>query len=169
MLPRHNTEVAAMARKLAATVQLKLRFPERLRRQIEQAAERNRQSMNTEIIERLERSFEKVDDQARDRELVKEAVTATLSELDWERHESARLREWQEEWERRLTVLDNLHEQAREQASAATNEETKSQEAGVVSLMDKAREQLLREQVKRQSSAATNKETKNRTGTENKP
>lgn len=38
-------------------VNLRLRFSETLRRRIEQAARRNDQSMNAEIISRLERSF----------------------------------------------------------------------------------------------------------------
>jgi hypothetical protein len=171
MLRRHNREVAPMARKLTATVHLKLRFPERLRRQIEQAAERNRQSMNTEIIERLERSFQKVDDQARDRALVKETITSTLAQLDDE--SLAQLSEkWKADWERRLAdagvvnLLDKLREQAiREQASVATNEETKSQEADVVNLLDALRRQV---QAREQSSAATSKETKKRTSTGDK-
>src|SRR5262245_44856291 len=44
-------------RKPADTVHLRLRFPEKLRRRIEAAAEKNQQSMNAEITERLERSF----------------------------------------------------------------------------------------------------------------
>jgi hypothetical protein len=62
-----------MARKPADTVQLKLRFPEKLRRRIEAAADKNQQSMNAEIVERLEQSFQK-DDQA--------SVTATLLKID---------------------------------------------------------------------------------------
>jgi glutamine phosphoribosylpyrophosphate amidotransferase len=46
-----------MARKLSETVQLKLRFSEELRRKLEKAAERGGQSMNAEIIARLEGSF----------------------------------------------------------------------------------------------------------------
>lgn len=46
-----------MARKPSDTVQLKLRFPEALRRQLERAARANDHSMNSEIIHRLERSF----------------------------------------------------------------------------------------------------------------
>jgi Arc-like DNA binding domain len=44
-------------RKPADTVHLRLRFPEKLRRRIEAAATKNQQSMNAEIVERLERSF----------------------------------------------------------------------------------------------------------------
>jgi hypothetical protein len=47
-----------MARKPAETVQLKLRFSEALRRQLERKAKDNDQSMNTEIVQRLERSFQ---------------------------------------------------------------------------------------------------------------
>src|SRR4051812_16744944 len=46
-----------MARKPTDTVQLKLRFPEALRRQLERAGKANDCSMNAEIISRLERSF----------------------------------------------------------------------------------------------------------------
>jgi Arc-like DNA binding domain len=50
-----------MARKLADTVQLTLRFSEKLRRRLERAAESNAQSMNSEINQRLERSFDRQD------------------------------------------------------------------------------------------------------------
>lgn len=46
-----------MARKLSETVQLKLRFREELRRKLEKTAERNNQSINSEIVSRLEGSF----------------------------------------------------------------------------------------------------------------
>src|ERR1700730_7791586 len=49
----------AVARKLSETVQLKLRFSEELRRKLEKAAERNNQSINSEIIARMEASFRK--------------------------------------------------------------------------------------------------------------
>jgi predicted HicB family RNase H-like nuclease len=48
-----------MARKLSDTVKLNLRFSEELRRRLERAAERNNQSMNLEIVARLEASFRK--------------------------------------------------------------------------------------------------------------
>jgi Arc-like DNA binding domain len=47
-----------MARKPTAEVQLKLRFSESLRRRLEREAARNGRSMNSEIINRLERSFD---------------------------------------------------------------------------------------------------------------
>ncbi len=50
-----------MTRKPYQTVQLKLRFPEKLRLRIQSAAERSKRSMNSEIVERLEKSFEKDD------------------------------------------------------------------------------------------------------------
>jgi hypothetical protein len=46
-----------MARKLSDTVKLNLRFSEELRRKLERAAERNQQSINSEIVDRLEGSF----------------------------------------------------------------------------------------------------------------
>jgi hypothetical protein len=46
-----------VARKPTDTVQLKLRFPEALRRQLERAAKANDRSLNLEIVGRLEGSF----------------------------------------------------------------------------------------------------------------
>jgi Arc-like DNA binding domain len=46
-----------MARKPNAIVGLQLRFSERLRRKIEEAAKRSGRSMNQEIVARLETSF----------------------------------------------------------------------------------------------------------------
>ena len=51
-----------MARKRTDTIKLQLRLSERLRRRIERAAERNECSMNAEIINLLEQSFEQVDE-----------------------------------------------------------------------------------------------------------
>ena len=50
-----------MVRKQSDTVHLKLRFSEKLRLRIEVAADRNQRSMNSEIVHRLEQSFEKDD------------------------------------------------------------------------------------------------------------
>jgi hypothetical protein len=61
-------------RKPADTVQLKLRFPEKLRRRIEAAAAKNQQSMNLEIVERLDRSFQHEDEAKRGREIAQDAV-----------------------------------------------------------------------------------------------
>ena len=67
-----------MARKLTETVQLKLRFSEALRRKLERAASERSppHSMNSEIIRRLEESFQKEDqatiaEQAADKALAK--------------------------------------------------------------------------------------------------
>jgi hypothetical protein len=46
-----------MARKPTDTVQLKLRFSEGLRRKLEREAKRNDQSLNSEIVSRLDQSF----------------------------------------------------------------------------------------------------------------
>jgi hypothetical protein len=51
------TAAAARPRPLDDTVQLKLRFSEALRRQLEHEASRHGRSMNAEIIKRLETSF----------------------------------------------------------------------------------------------------------------
>jgi Arc-like DNA binding domain len=64
-----------MARKLTDTVHLRLRFGEKLRRRLEREAARNQHSMNSEIIERLERSFLQQDQQV----LMEQAATTALS------------------------------------------------------------------------------------------
>lgn len=68
-----------MARKQSDTVQLKLRFPEKLRLRIELAADRNQRSMNAEIIHRLEQSFQKDDQDARVDLVVTAAATAAAT------------------------------------------------------------------------------------------
>jgi hypothetical protein len=55
-----------MARKPADTVQLKLRFPEALRKRIERAAKVSDRSLNLEIVSRLESSFSSDPDPAVD-------------------------------------------------------------------------------------------------------
>ena len=66
-----------MTRNQSETVQLKLRFPERLRLRIESAANRNQRSMNAEIIDRLEQSFQR-HDQAR---IAEAAATAVIDKF----------------------------------------------------------------------------------------
>jgi hypothetical protein len=51
-----------MARKPSDTVQLKLRFPEALRRRLEREARRHGQSLNREIVSILEERFRESDD-----------------------------------------------------------------------------------------------------------
>jgi hypothetical protein len=53
-------------------IHLKLRLSERLRRRLENAASKNSRSMNSEILDRLERSFEPLSDDQR--QLIKEAA-----------------------------------------------------------------------------------------------
>ena len=65
-----------MARKLSETVKLNLRFSEELRRKLERAAERNNQSMNLEIVARLEDSFQREELQDIIREEVAKALAA---------------------------------------------------------------------------------------------
>jgi Arc-like DNA binding dprotein len=50
-------ERGGMARKLTDEVQLKLRFPEALRRPLAREARRNKRSMNAEIVARLNQSL----------------------------------------------------------------------------------------------------------------
>jgi hypothetical protein len=63
-------------------VQLKLRFPEKLRGRIESAAARNERSMNAEIVHRLEQSFQK-EDQATNQAALAQAAATTAVEKFW--------------------------------------------------------------------------------------
>jgi predicted DNA-binding protein len=56
-----SVEGRKMARKPTDTAHLNLRYPEALRRRLERAAKNSGRSMNTEIVERLEESFERED------------------------------------------------------------------------------------------------------------
>jgi hypothetical protein len=69
-----------VARKPTDTVQLKLRFPERLRRNLKQAAG-DKHSMNREIVERLNRSFLQQNLLALMREEIEKAFDATAEEV----------------------------------------------------------------------------------------
>jgi plasmid stability protein len=70
-----------MSRKPSETVQLKLRFPERLRQRIESAAARDERSMNAEIVHRLEQSFQKEDLQSNQALLAEAAATTAVEKL----------------------------------------------------------------------------------------
>ena len=65
-----------MARKLTDTVKLQVRLSERLRRRLEQAAKHNDWSMNTEIVSRLDSSFQREDQKEMIRRAVQEGVAA---------------------------------------------------------------------------------------------
>jgi len=72
-----------MIRKLSETVQLKLRFPERLRLRIDAAANRNQRSMNAEIIDRLEQSFQRHDQLAVAEAAATTAVDKVMKLAPW--------------------------------------------------------------------------------------
>jgi hypothetical protein len=72
-----------MTRKQSETVQLKLRFSERLRLRIESAASRNQRSMNAEIIERLEQSFQRHDQLALAEAAATTAVDKVMKLAPW--------------------------------------------------------------------------------------
>jgi uncharacterized membrane protein len=61
--PCYGHEMARKRRRARdATVQLKVRLPESLRRWLERDAARNQRSMNSEIVDRLRRSFQSDED-----------------------------------------------------------------------------------------------------------
>jgi hypothetical protein len=70
-----------VARKLTDTVKLQVRLPERLRRHLEQEAKRNDWSMNTEIVSRLDSSFQRENEEEMIRRATQEAVAEELSKL----------------------------------------------------------------------------------------
>src|SRR5215472_6633224 len=61
---------------LNGTVRLQVRFPERLWRRLEQAAEHNKWSMNTEIFDRLDVSFQREDQEEMKKKAERDAVQA---------------------------------------------------------------------------------------------
>ena len=67
-----------MAKKSTETIHLKLRLPEGLRRQIEKSAARNERSMNSEILIRLQNSFE----QPGIEEIIKTTVDAVFKGIE---------------------------------------------------------------------------------------
>jgi hypothetical protein len=85
-----------VARKLTDTVKLQVRLSERLRRRIEQAAKHNDWSMNTEIVSRLDVSFQREDQEEMIERAAREAVQAhqevtrklLAAELRKNKHES---------------------------------------------------------------------------------
>ena len=68
-----------MARKLTDTVKLQVRLSERLRRRLEQAAKHNDWSMNTEIVNRLDTSFQKEEQEKMLAVAIEQAVTAAAT------------------------------------------------------------------------------------------
>ena len=69
-----------MARKLTDIVKLQVRLSERLRRRLEQAAKHNDWSMNTEIVSRLDTSFQKEEQEKMMALAIEQAVTAAATE-----------------------------------------------------------------------------------------
>jgi hypothetical protein len=70
-----------MARKPTDTVQLKLRFPEALRRRLEREARRHGQSLNREIVSILEERFQESDDADRHAAAFAEALREEFMKL----------------------------------------------------------------------------------------
>jgi hypothetical protein len=121
-------------RKPADTVQLKLRFPERLRRRIEAAAAKNQQSMNLEIVERLWRSFQHEDEDERTSKVAQETAATVFQALInlglVEPPESRTAAEWQAEYERAMEGAEEMNraiDQEVERLRALKNQPPKKQ------------------------------------------
>src|SRR5258706_7694584 len=69
-----------MARKPTDTVQLNLRFSEALRRRLESAAKKRGGSLNSEIVDRLERSVEMEDEADRAAQVADAVLTHHLAD-----------------------------------------------------------------------------------------
>jgi hypothetical protein len=87
-----------MPRKPSETVQLKLRFPERLRIRIEAEAEKNERSMNAEIVRRLEQSFEKDDRAALLKDAAAEAIDEALRRILASSDSKTTVQKWLKGW-----------------------------------------------------------------------
>ena len=70
-----------MARKLTDTVKLQVRLSERLRRRLEQEAKHSDWSMNTEIVSRLDTSFQEKEQEKLIAVAIGQAATATAGRL----------------------------------------------------------------------------------------
>lgn len=70
-----------MARKPDEMISLKLRFPERLRKQLEKAAARSERSMNSEIIYLLQQALQFGDLEAVTRSAVEEAAKMAVHDV----------------------------------------------------------------------------------------
>ena len=70
-----------MARKLTDTVKLQVRLSERLRRRLEQEAKHSDWSMNTEIVSRLDTSFQEKEQEKLIAVAIEQAATATAGRL----------------------------------------------------------------------------------------
>ena len=117
-----------MALKPSDKADLSLRFTERLRRRIEAAADKNRRSMNAEIIERLERSFSQEDVAATIQtaaETTANAVADRFILMDGKRYEyvsddpnEERIREVKEGGADTIAILEKLSVEQAEQSHA---------------------------------------------------
>jgi hypothetical protein len=74
---RRSVQEVVVARKETELRPLMTRIPERLRRQLERAADQNRRSMNAEIVHRLEESFQRVDTEKLIKSIAQVTATAT--------------------------------------------------------------------------------------------
>jgi Arc-like DNA binding domain len=81
-----------VARKLTDTVKLQVRLSEGLRRRLEQAAKHHRQSMNTEIVDRLHASLSREELEKHIggvmEQTIYDAVTTTVRRLERELRQS---------------------------------------------------------------------------------
>jgi Arc-like DNA binding domain len=90
-----------VARKLTDTVKLQVRLSERLRRRLEQAAKHNKWSMNTEIVSRLDVSFQREEGEKMIAAAAEAAAKTTGGKL-------VQLFALQEEKRQSLQILDKL-------------------------------------------------------------
>jgi hypothetical protein len=90
-----------VARKLTDTVKLQVRLSERLRRRLEQAAKHNKWSMNTEIVSRLDVSFQREEGEKMIAAAAEAAAKTTGGKL-------VQLFALQEEKRQRIQILDKL-------------------------------------------------------------
>lgn len=79
-------------RKPTDIVQLKLRLREELRRKLERAATKKEHSLNTEMVERLDRSFD-LESQASDREEILREIQSLREMITGHRMPDPRIRE----------------------------------------------------------------------------
>jgi hypothetical protein len=90
-----------MARKPSDTVQLKLRFPEALRRRLEREANRHGQSLNSEIVRILEAEFQRSDEFHDRAKAIAEALGEEIVAAIVQQAEARMAEEWREQQRRK--------------------------------------------------------------------
>lgn len=118
MLCRDMKIARKRRRALDATVQLKVRLPELLRRRLERDAARNQRSMNSEIVDRLLRSSQVDDDKTT---LIANAIIDTYPDIA-DRIEEIFEEARRDQWEQDMADDERIERESAERAEREGND-----------------------------------------------